>query len=424
MYTEFIPIPFYAWIALVGLCGVSFYLLRNPIDENTFIQDYGKSKAFKSNANLQIAFGIMIYGKADHRINETTSDFTRLMDIIYDDSNHIYILHTDSKSDPLIHNYIDEYCSPKSNCYSIESRSITWAGVSITEMNLALMQAADQFKYPDGSQSSWEYFVLLGHESLPLRSLKYTENVLASYPKGTNFINCWKSSGHDFYGQHEDINWRLLRVVVDTFQNNILIEPDINRIVPKGLEIYKSIQYVILSRQFVQYACYGPETRKILLFLANVKASDELLLATLIQTNKTLALTATCDTTLHYSHWIRPGGTWHPEYLTIEHLPLILNTSELFARKVSGKVSGGSLLVALDRVRADYYDIYPNQNNSSSKNDPSINEIAQTNLLYYIHEKMASFIDVKIEQMIQRIKVMFSTERDVLKHQLNSGIIN
>eukprot|EP00596_Hydrurales_sp_CCMP1899_P007311 CAMPEP_0119036726 /NCGR_PEP_ID=MMETSP1177-20130426/4642_1 /TAXON_ID=2985 /ORGANISM="Ochromonas sp, Strain CCMP1899" /LENGTH=195 /DNA_ID=CAMNT_0006997007 /DNA_START=882 /DNA_END=1469 /DNA_ORIENTATION=- len=33
---------------------------------------------------------------------------------------------------------------------------------------------------------------------------------------------------------------------------------------------------------------------------------------------------------------------------------------------------------------------------------------------------MASFIDVKIEQMIQRIKVMFSTERDVLKHQLNS----
>jgi hypothetical protein len=114
---------------------------------------------------------------------------------------------------------------------------------------------------------------LLGHESLPLRSLKYTETILASYPKGTNFINCWKGSGYDFYGQHEDVNWRLSRVVVDTFQDNVLMEPDMLRNVPKGLEIFKSMQYVVLSREFVQYACYGPETRRILLFLANVKAS-------------------------------------------------------------------------------------------------------------------------------------------------------
>jgi hypothetical protein len=155
MHREFIPVFFYAWIALLGFCGVSFCrLLGNPIDTNIFIQDYGKSKAFESNANSQItiAFGIMIYGKTNQHINETISDFTRLMNIVYDDSNHIYILHTDSKSDPSIHNYIDEYCSPKSNCYSIESRSITWAGVSITEMNLALMQAADHFQYSNGSR--------------------------------------------------------------------------------------------------------------------------------------------------------------------------------------------------------------------------------------------------------------------------------
>ena len=33
---------------------------------------------------------------------------------------------------------------------------------------------------------------------------------------------------------------------------------------------------------------------------------------------------ATCNFTLHYSHWIRPGGSWHPEYLSVMHLPRIL----------------------------------------------------------------------------------------------------
>ena len=42
------------------------------------------------------------------------------------------------------------------------------------------------------------------------------------------------------------------------------------------------------------------------------------------------------------SHWIRPGGSWHPEYLTPLHLPLILEkrvdeeSAPLYARKVSG----------------------------------------------------------------------------------------
>lgn len=32
---------------------------------------------------------------------------------------------------------------------------------------------------------------------------------------------------------------------------------------------------------------------------------------------------ATCDDTRHFSYWIRPGGSWHPEYLTLDHLPLV-----------------------------------------------------------------------------------------------------
>jgi hypothetical protein len=104
-----------------------------------------------------------------------------------------------------------------------------------------------------------------------------------------------------------------------------------------------------------------------------------------VQMNRTLAMTAICDTTLHFTHWIRPGGSWHPEHLTLAHLPLLLGTSldsssesgwdsnskgrsshdgsgsssssgrgwgapNLFARKVD-RVKSHLLLQALDRIR-------------------------------------------------------------------------
>ena len=47
----------------------------------------------------------------------------------------------------------------------------------------------------------------------------------------------------------------------------------------------------------------------------------------------------------------RPGGSWHPEYLTMEHLPMLLNTSaHLFARKIHTTQSS-SLLLALNKIR-------------------------------------------------------------------------
>lgn len=61
---------------------------------------------------------------------------------------------------------------------------------------------------------------------------------------------------------------------------------------------------------------------------------------------------ATCNNTLHFSHWIRPGGSWHPEYLTPLHLPLILEKKEkkaaLWARKFDVEKGSRALLDVLD----------------------------------------------------------------------------
>ena len=206
-------------------------------------------------APIQIAFGIMVYQRSEQNISVAIADFDRLMSHIYEDEfNHVYVLHIDYKSDPLLRKHLNEYCTLKSNCISIDSRSVTWGGISVTEMNLALMQAADDYLYPDGRSSSWEYFFLVGHESTPLTTLKYTEQFLLSYPKGTNFINCWKANGYNFFGQRENVMHRLSRVVVDSPVDNVLHEIDLGRGVPDGINVYKSLQYVVLSREFVRYS--------------------------------------------------------------------------------------------------------------------------------------------------------------------------
>jgi hypothetical protein len=243
----------------------------------------------------------------------------------------------------------------------------------------------------------WDYFILLGHEAVALVTLPYIEQFLSSvqhgqlypararstaasgnandkepstaslgalsvYPEGTNFINCWHAFGHDFYSQWEDVVSRMETPVIDSYDGK-LIEPlywqakngryyELKRAIPKdlGFEVFKTIQYVALTPDAVRYIIYGPETTRILLYLANVKASDELVIPTIFQRNATLSESATCDNTLHFMHWARPGGSWHPEYLTMEHLPLLMNTTKhLFIRKVSDE--SAEVLEALSEVR-------------------------------------------------------------------------
>jgi len=48
---------------------------------------------------------------------------------------------------------------------------------------------------------------------------------------------------------------------------------------------------------------------------------------------------------------LRPGGSWHPEYLTLEHLPLMLQSHEVFARKIGLDMSAAILRAVVDKIR-------------------------------------------------------------------------
>jgi hypothetical protein len=120
--------------------------------------------------------------------------------------------------------------------------------MSCGEMMLALMQAAYEF-----NEVNWEYFILIGHESVPLTNLMYVEMFLSAFPKGTNFMNCWEVSGYDFFGQWEDNTYRLEDIVVDSFDGFLIEDIREKRHPPKDITFFKSIQLVVVSRDFVRF---------------------------------------------------------------------------------------------------------------------------------------------------------------------------
>lgn len=202
--------------------------------------------------NIQLAFGVMIYQKVGKSVNDVLLDFNRVFKTIYTPSKHVYILHLDEKSDGALRSSIDQKCKQLKNCLQIAPRNVAWAGLTTGEMMLALMQEAYE------SEFHFDYFVLLGHESIPLMSLPNIELVLKAYPPGTNFMNCWNVDDYNFFGQRENNTYRLKGVVVDSFDGKLLENINQQRTPPADISFYKSIQNFIVSRDFVRYSTLFP----------------------------------------------------------------------------------------------------------------------------------------------------------------------
>jgi len=276
-----------------------------------------------------IAYGIMVYQRQGKTVDEVFISFQRLFNAIYHPEN-FYAVHVDSKSEDLLISMINGYLQWFSNAASIYSVSVSWGGITVVERTLALMQTALE------KDNRWSYFVNIGQEDYPLVSQFKMSEWLSSKPLGTNYIMCWDIEGHHFFGQWEHHERRVEVVSVDNFQG-LVQDTNYKRLRESLLDMtfYKSLQQTMLSREFVFYACFGIEPRRILLYLANSKAPDEIYFPTVLQSDAHFKETATCNDTRHYSHWIRPGGSWHPEYLEIEHIGLLLKSDMFFARKVN-----------------------------------------------------------------------------------------
>ncbi|CAM9732374.1 unnamed protein product, partial [Chrysoparadoxa australica] len=287
-----------------------------------------------------VAYGIMIYQREGYTALEVADQLGRLLDALYDESN-VYVLHVDSKSEQALLDAVTEMERSRPNVFQIKSESVSWGGISVVERTLALMQTALE------KDEKWSYFVNLGHEDYPLASQDEVARSLADAPSGTNFIKCWPIEGYDFFGQWEGHSHRVTGTWVDDFSGERVIHMYFDKAKPsaqtnhkrtstdKSYNFYKSLQQMTLSREFVSHAVTSIASRRLLLLVANSMAPDEIFFPTLLQQSDHFASTATCDDTRHFSYWIRPGDSWHPEYLTLDNLPQLVGLDELFIRKAS-----------------------------------------------------------------------------------------
>ncbi|CAN0170864.1 unnamed protein product, partial [Ectocarpus sp. 8 AP-2014] len=197
-------------------------------------------------------------------------------------------------------------------------------------------------------------------EDYPSASQTEMRRWLKDQKDGTNFIKCWPIEGHDFFGQMERHEQRVQDVNVDDFVGGVkeyrtMTGRTGSQERPKtDYKFFKSLQQTMLSRQLTEYAIHSSEARRLLLYMATSKAPDELYFPTLTQLDERYSSMATCNDTRHFSYWIRPGGSWHPEYLTLDHLPLVHNATEFYIRKVEDARGSKPLLDTLDILRAGH----------------------------------------------------------------------
>mmetsp|Transcript_32795 Transcript_32795/g.42108 ORF Transcript_32795/g.42108 Transcript_32795/m.42108 type:complete len:454 (-) Transcript_32795:403-1764(-) len=352
----------------------------------------------------KIAYGIMVYQREGTSAEKVYRQFQRLFEALYHPEN-TYTVHIDIKSHDTLLAAVDSYLSWFDNAENIYSVSVSWAGITVVERTLALMQTALEMN------SEWRYFVNLGHEDYPIMNQNEMSSWLETQSDGTNFIKCWEIDGHDFFGQWEHHERRVEVISVDNFVGQTF-DTDFRRDRDDimGIKFYKSLQQTVLSRDFVHYASYGIEARRILIYLTNSKAPDELYFPTTLQSHPELAQTATCNDTRHFSHWVRPGGSWHPEYLEIEHLKLVMESGKFFIRKVDDRSIG--LLDVLDELMAD--------KKTAELTDLILSSVQSDESLYYVKDKtnadsiiagLDEYRDLRDQHQIYHFKLWVNEQR-------------
>eukprot|EP00736_Rhodelphis_marinus_P006510 Rmarinus@m.8322 len=331
-------------LAIIGLTGIMTVFMWNLVQLSIHLNDAAKTIAdvhqpprpksigddiVSSNirhkdSNPSLCYGFLIYQKSTMSAGEAFAQFSRLFNAVYD-SHQLYIIHLDLKSSDELRNYIDKMVHGLGNVYVIKPETVSWAGVTVVERTIALMDKAIDVDH------DWTHFVAIGQEDYPLERNDYIVKALTRSPYN-NFLYCWDIDNHNFFGQVEKHGFRVGTVFFDDFVSQSHFA-GWNRPALAGVKFYKTLQQMILSRAFVEYTARSSESRRLLLFMANTLAPDETFLVTLLM-NSPFASDVDCDFSGHFSYWDRPGNSWHPEYMDMDYLPLLLRSGAFFCSQV------------------------------------------------------------------------------------------
>jgi hypothetical protein len=255
-----------------------------------------------------------------------------------------FSVHVDRKTRPSVFRAMRAETEDVPNVRFLPRHVSHWAGFG--HVRATLKGLADVVE----RGAPFDYVVLLTAQDYPLRSSAYIERFLGD-AGGRSFMNHWPLPFPPWEprgGVDRIEDWHLI-----TYRRLHLALP-LRRRLPGGLDPYGGGAYWCLARPVVEYIHeFVQRNPAYVRFFERVFVPDELFFQTIVL-NSPLRETIVNDN-LRFIDWSENPG---PTVLRMEHLPKLVESGKLFARKFDASVDA-EILDALDRVITETDDPAP-----------------------------------------------------------------
>lgn len=289
-------------------------------------------------ARMRLAFLVQMSGLRDE---PSASALRRLLGLLLDGGRNAVAVHLDGKAAEADAARLEALLGSLEHggeVITLRRSRVTYKGISMVDVTLrgisALLARGER----------WRHFLNLSAEDYPLVTMAALRRLLARLNPEANLMEL--SLGR--------FGWK--QVVIDPAmsmaQSGELDEMPYGqreRPRPSAFSVCKGGAWMVLSRSFAAYAATGGEDglpRSLLLYFANYARPAESYFQTLIAHSPRFAPTLV-PFPMRFDYWPQcgHGGCQHPAVLGMKHLPDMLATAPLIARKLKpdpGAVSGGS----------------------------------------------------------------------------------
>ncbi|KAJ3095018.1 Beta-1,3-galactosyl-O-glycosyl-glycoprotein beta-1,6-N-acetylglucosaminyltransferase [Phlyctochytrium planicorne] len=315
---------------------------------NTTLLEEGDKKSCVKEDMIKFprtAYAFMVHS------NETISGIKDSISLLWHPSDHFFI-HIDAKADVSSYRDLQAYYEFNENIHILPiSYNSNWGTVEILAAELALLTEAVKEIYP------WDLFILLDGTSFPLKPLNEIKRALEPIARAKqNYI-------HDSYTglvkTCTNLIVSFLNIGICNFHragcsNLMCSRYDYS---PNHHIVWKGSQWVILSRDFANYAILDPVAKDWATFFGGSFGSDEMFFTSLLVNHDEFSKTIVDGSFPYiYKSWSRFGcRSYKPErgygdspcYLGIKDFEHIQKSPGfLFARKLYAKEKLKQMIVS------------------------------------------------------------------------------
>ena len=293
--------------------------------------DYSSLAKYSQREGLPtLAFGLLAHSR------KTIEGLIELLDRVYS-PKHLYAIHVDVKVHWDDFKFAREAMKTKTNVVFTKNRiNVRWGSFSIIQAELELLYTIGM--YAVDHQFSFDYFLILDGSVYPLAPLHTIELEIASWPKQSNvvFMNNQTRFGMDrptcvLDDDGESCQRTHARCITDDCLKYSLT--------PNNGAIYKGTQWVVLSREFVNYLLTNPDLfLDWVKFFLNAWVPDELFFQSVLLNSPMKNKRYQPISELVFTNWgacnhYRNPRQYSPCYHGSRDVPLLAASGALFARK-------------------------------------------------------------------------------------------